>query len=83
MKIGFVGYGSMAEALAGKWVGKHNMFIGGRNEGAARALAERLGNGVVIQLLFSGRDHRTVLNVIQPEVQASVAADGSRTPQSM
>jgi 8-hydroxy-5-deazaflavin:NADPH oxidoreductase len=46
MRIGFVGYGSMAEALAGNWVGKHDLFIGGRNEEAARALAERLGNGV-------------------------------------
>jgi hypothetical protein len=25
--------------------------------------------GIVIQLLFSGRDHRTVLNVVQPEVK--------------
>ncbi|MEO1016481.1 MAG: NAD(P)-binding domain-containing protein [Pseudomonadota bacterium] len=45
MKIGFVGYGSMAAALAGKWVGKHELFVGGRNRDKAHTLAETLGQG--------------------------------------
>jgi len=46
MKIGFIGYGNMAEALASKWVGKHAVFIGGRNLEKAQALANRLAAGV-------------------------------------
>ncbi len=44
MKIGFIGYGSMAEALASRWVGHHDIVIGGRNVDKARALAEQLGH---------------------------------------
>ena len=43
MKIGFIGYGSMAEALASKWVNKHSLFIGGRNLEKAEKLAKKLG----------------------------------------
>lgn len=43
MKISFIGYGSMAEALASKWVGKHSLFIGGRNSEKAETLARQLG----------------------------------------
>ncbi|MGF1477261.1 MAG: NADPH-dependent F420 reductase [Geminicoccaceae bacterium] len=42
MKIGFIGYGSMAEALAGKWAAKHELFIGGRNKDKAKTLADGL-----------------------------------------
>lgn len=45
MKIGFIGYGSMAEALAGKWAGRHELFVGGRDAEKARSLAMRLGHG--------------------------------------
>lgn len=45
MKVAFIGYGSMAEALASKWAGKHELFIGGRDPGKAAALAEQLGHG--------------------------------------
>jgi len=47
MKIGFIGYGSMAAALGSRWVGKHPIFIGGRDATKAQALAERLGQGTV------------------------------------
>ena len=40
MKIGFIGYGSMAEALASKLVEKHSIFIGGRNLEKAEILAK-------------------------------------------
>lgn len=46
MKIGFIGYGSMAEALASKWVTKHSLFIGGRNLEKAEKLAKKLGANV-------------------------------------
>ncbi len=46
MKIGFIGYGSMAEALASKWVTKHSLFIGGRNTEKAEKLAKKLGTNV-------------------------------------
>ncbi len=46
MKIGFIGYGNMAEALASKWVGKHSLFIGGRNSKKAEKLASQLGSDV-------------------------------------
>ena len=46
MKIGFIGYGSMAEALASKWVEKHSIFIGGRNLEKAGKLSKKLGKNV-------------------------------------
>ena len=46
MKIAFIGYGSMAEALASKWVTKHSLFIGGRNLEKAEKLAKKLGSNV-------------------------------------
>lgn len=46
MKISFIGYGSMPEALASKWVGKHSLFIGGRNSEKAEKLASQLGSDV-------------------------------------
>lgn len=46
MKIGFIGYGSMAEALASQWLTKHSLFIGGRNLEKAEKLAKKLGTDV-------------------------------------
>lgn len=46
MKIGFIGYGSMAEALASQWLTKHSLFIGGRSLEKAEKLAKKLGTGV-------------------------------------
>jgi 8-hydroxy-5-deazaflavin:NADPH oxidoreductase len=43
MKIGFIGTGNMAAALASKWQGKHDLFFGGRDLAKADALAERFG----------------------------------------
>ena len=43
MKIGFVGHGSMARALAGKWQGKHELFFGGRNADRAAEVAGAFG----------------------------------------
>ncbi len=46
MKIGFIGYGSMAEALGSRWAGKHKLFVGGRDASKAVQLAGKLGRGV-------------------------------------
>jgi len=43
MKVSFIGTGSMAQALASRWVGKHDVFVGGRDAGKAAALATKLG----------------------------------------
>lgn len=45
MKIGFIGHGSMAKALAGKWRGKHQLFFGGRNVDRAAEAASPFGAG--------------------------------------
>lgn len=43
MKIAFIGYGSMAQALARRWVPLHEVVFAGRNPDKARAVAEALG----------------------------------------
>ncbi|MEM8813722.1 MAG: NAD(P)-binding domain-containing protein [Pseudomonadota bacterium] len=43
MKIGIIGYGGMAEALAGKWAGKHEVMLSGRTLDKARVVAGKLG----------------------------------------
>lgn len=45
MQIGFIGYGNMAKALGSRWVGHHEIAIGGRNAEKAKALTEELGGG--------------------------------------
>jgi 8-hydroxy-5-deazaflavin:NADPH oxidoreductase len=46
MKIGFIGYGNMAEALGSQWAKKHSLFIGGRNVEKAQILAKKLGTNI-------------------------------------
>ncbi len=47
MKIGVLGTGNMADALATQWVrAGHEVFVGGRDERKARRLATRIGGGV-------------------------------------
>lgn len=44
MRIGILGTGALAEALAGSWTrAGHEVTVGGRSTGKARALAERAG----------------------------------------
>lgn len=43
MKIGFVGAGGMAKALAGKWSGKHEVMLSGRNLEKTREAAISVG----------------------------------------
>lgn len=43
MKIGVIGYGGMATALAGKWAAKHDVMLSGRNQANAEAAAKSVG----------------------------------------
>jgi len=43
MKIGFIGYGSMARALAGHWAQTHDIIVSGRTREKAAETAEALG----------------------------------------
>ncbi len=43
MKIGFIGYGNMAQALSKRWATTHELFIGGRNDESAAQLANKIG----------------------------------------
>ena len=45
MKISFLGYGNMAAALGARWVGRHELFVGGRDAAKANALAVKFGRG--------------------------------------
>ncbi|WP_331727876.1 NAD(P)-binding domain-containing protein [Streptomyces sp. NBC_00158] len=46
MKIGVLGTGNMADALATQWVrAGHEVFVGGRDEQQAQRLATRIGGG--------------------------------------
>ncbi len=43
MKIGFIGSGGMAKALAGKWISQHDVMLSGRDMEKTRAAADVLG----------------------------------------
>lgn len=43
MKIGIIGSGGMARALAGKWVGKHEVMLSGRDRAKTEAAAGAVG----------------------------------------
>ena len=45
MRIGFIGAGGMAQALAGKWRGKHELFLSGRDLNKVAKVATGLGAG--------------------------------------
>ncbi len=42
MRIGIIGYGNMAKALAEPWAGKHDVMVSGRDMEKATAVAETL-----------------------------------------
>ncbi|NRB34897.1 MAG: NAD(P)-binding domain-containing protein [Rhodobacteraceae bacterium] len=43
MKIGCLGAGGMAKALAGKWAATHEVMLSGRDADKTRAVAEAVG----------------------------------------
>ena len=42
MKVAFIGYGNMAQALSQRWAPTHEVFIGGRNVERAGELAQKI-----------------------------------------
>ena len=57
MKIGFIGYGNMAQALSKRWATTHEVFIGGRNTERAAELGEEIhaaGSGSIADSVHFG-----------------------------
>ncbi|SPE57773.1 prephenate dehydrogenase [Streptomyces netropsis] len=67
MKIGVLGTGNMADALATHWVrAGHEVFVGGRDERKAQRLATRLGGGAGHGSLHAATDFGEVVLVALP-----------------
>ncbi|MFF5129115.1 NADPH-dependent F420 reductase [Streptomyces syringium] len=67
MKIGVLGTGNMADALATHWVrAGHEVFVGGRDERKAQRLATRLGGGAGHGSLHAAADFGEVVLVALP-----------------
>ena len=80
MKIGFIGYGNMAQALSRRWATKHDVFIGGRNAERASALAEDIhaaGSGSIADSVQFGDVIvlATPANAVEGAIQRAGGAD--------
>lgn len=83
MQIAFLGYGSMADALASKWSDKHDLFFGGRSLEKAAVLADKYGarNGTAAEAAKFGdvvvlATHNTAAFDIIEQAGGSDAFDG-------
>lgn len=84
MRIGILGTGTLAEALAMSWArAGHEVAVGGRSQAKARALAERLGNAVhAVPLRDVARGRDAVLlavlwDGVEEILHSAGAADGA------
>ena len=80
MKIGFVGYGNMAQALSKRWATSHDVFIGGRNSSSAAELAQRIhaaGSGSIADAVKFGDVIvlATPANAVEDAIQSGGGAD--------
>ncbi len=80
MKIGFIGYGNMAQALSRRWARSHEVFIGGRNAERAAALAEEIhaaGSGSIADSVQFGDVIvlATPANAVEGAIQSAGGAD--------
>ena len=66
MKVSFIGYGSMAESLSSRWVGKHELFIAGRDSSKAQSLASRLAQGTKAGSLVEAAEFGEVIVLATP-----------------
>ena len=74
MRLGFIGYGAMATALAGRYASSHDIFIGGRDVARAKELASSIGRGAGggsslravrhAEVVFLATPHDEVFNAI-------------------
>lgn len=74
MKISFLGYGSMAKALAVKWQTNHELFFAGRDAQRAAAVAApyKAGTGSMAEAV----DFAEVVVIATPHDQVMNAIDG-------
>ena len=80
MQIGFIGYGNMAKALAARWAGDHEVFIGGRSAERAAELAgeiEAAGSGSIAQAVEFGDlvVLATPANTVEDAIEAGGGAE--------
>ncbi len=80
MKIGFVGYGNMAQALSKRWATSHEVFVGGRNAERAAELAEEIhaaGSGSIADSVQFGDVIvlATPANSVEDVIQSAGGAD--------
>ena len=80
MKIGFIGYGNMAQALSKRWATVHQIFIGGRNAESAAELAEKIhatGSGSISDAVQFGDVVvlATPANAVEDAIQSGGGAE--------
>lgn len=80
MKIGFIGYGNMAQALSKRWATSHEVFIGGRNSASAAELAQKIqatGSGSIPDAVEFGEVIvlATPANAVEDAIQSGGGAE--------
>jgi predicted dinucleotide-binding enzyme len=86
MRVGILGTGTMASALAEAWARRgHAVLVGGRSPERAQALADRVGNGVAARhpAQLAGESDALVIAVawegVAPVLALAGAAEGTLT----
>ncbi len=80
MKIGFIGYGNMSQALSKRWAKAHEIFIGGRNVESAAELAQKIqatGSGSISDAVQFGDVIvlATPANAVEEAIQSGGGAE--------
>ncbi|MFJ1754787.1 NADPH-dependent F420 reductase [Kitasatospora sp. NPDC088134] len=80
MRIGILGTGNMADALATHWArAGHHLVVGGRDLAKARRLADRIGHGAAAADLRTAAEHAEVALLAVPFGAATPLAAALRT----
>ncbi len=80
MRIGFIGYGNMAQALSKRWATTQEIFIGGRNAESAADLAKKInasGSGSISDAVEFGDVIvlATPANAVEDAIMSAGGAD--------
>ncbi len=80
MRIAFIGYGNMAQALSKRWASDHEVFIGGRNIDKARELAQSIqasGSGTISEAVAFGEliVMATPANAVEDAIESGGGSD--------
>ncbi|RKE22971.1 NADPH-dependent F420 reductase [Streptomyces sp. TLI_171] len=79
MRIGILGTGNMADALATHWArAGHQVVIGGRDVAKGRRLADRIGHGAAATDLRAAAEHAEVALAALPFAVAAEVVGGLR-----